>query len=738
MTLTNTSLIGDGTDTLVSIERAHLIGGSSGNTLDASAFAMGAVHLEGHDGDDVLLGGSFGDTLEPGDGVAFDTAEGNDGDDTYVFIDGTGDITINELAGTDTLDFSHLLSPLTLDLSGVVITGGFSRAISGSAAGFEIIIGTDFDDTLTGNAATDNTFYPGLGGDTLDGQGGANTYIFAATSGFETEKVIGAPSPGTDLLDFSAINLNTNVDFNGGVVTHTDRRVTVSDVDYAHTGSGDDIFTNNTHANSFVSSTGDDTFIIYDHGSSVKITDDGGIETLDFRNTDGVTLDLISGAATIASLTHGQTVDGLNTDFEIIYGSPFADTIDGNDLANTIYPGDGLDTINGQGGDDIYIITSLEAVTIDDASGADTLDFSAVTGPLTFNLAGSILADNGFNSIATSATDAFESIIATAQDDHYIFADTGTHSITDSGGTDTFDFSALTSAITADLRGTSTAITLTVSIDPGTEIENLIGSDHADSLTGNDLANHLQGGLGDDSLFGLKGADTLLAESDAATNTLDGGSGDDLYPFESGTIITTTTTILIEDSGRVAGGLAAGGGTDTLDLSALGSVSIDLSSILLQSITHHHDINLQDSAGVSSDYFENLIGSVSAPNAITGNAADNHFTGGDADDTYIILPGFGADTISESIISAFDSIDMSAMSAIGDPIDLLIGSGNLLFTVGTDTLSAPDRIENILLGAGDDYFHFTALGSTSAAIDGNGGVNTYDGDPADTGGVTNF
>src|SRR5262245_20222024 len=55
--LTNSTLTGVGTDSLVSIESAILTGGSNDNTLDCSAFS-GSATLNGAGGADVLIGGS--------------------------------------------------------------------------------------------------------------------------------------------------------------------------------------------------------------------------------------------------------------------------------------------------------------------------------------------------------------------------------------------------------------------------------------------------------------------------------------------------------------------------------------------------------------------------------------------------------------------------------------------------------------------------------------------------------
>jgi Ca2+-binding RTX toxin-like protein len=62
LTLSNSKLLGLGTDLLSSIERATLIGGKSNNTFDASAFS-GIVVLKGAGGNDTLRGGKAADQL---------------------------------------------------------------------------------------------------------------------------------------------------------------------------------------------------------------------------------------------------------------------------------------------------------------------------------------------------------------------------------------------------------------------------------------------------------------------------------------------------------------------------------------------------------------------------------------------------------------------------------------------------------------------------------------------------
>ncbi|MBK8816569.1 MAG: VCBS repeat-containing protein [Methylococcaceae bacterium] len=104
-TLTDTQLIGMGTDTFVDIDQAVLVGDGDNNTLDASAFTLGSVTLWGESGNDILKGGKGNDLLIGGDGE--DILIGGDGNDR-VFARGDTDLTLTAAQliglGTDTLE----------------------------------------------------------------------------------------------------------------------------------------------------------------------------------------------------------------------------------------------------------------------------------------------------------------------------------------------------------------------------------------------------------------------------------------------------------------------------------------------------------------------------------------------------------------------------------------------------------------------------------------------------------
>jgi len=174
--LTDTSLTGNGTDTLASIERATLTGGMGADVIDASAFS-GAASLIGFGGADTLIGG-------PGD----DSFRGHLDDDT---IDGgPGTDTINDAfwqdvvltdesmtgIGTDSLrsiETAYIFGSAqdqTFDASGFsgptrLVSGGGADKLIGGPAG-DRLEGGEGPDELTGGGGTD-AFFGGAGDDEL-------------------------------------------------------------------------------------------------------------------------------------------------------------------------------------------------------------------------------------------------------------------------------------------------------------------------------------------------------------------------------------------------------------------------------------------------------------------------------------------------------------------------------------------------------------------------------------------
>lgn len=107
-------------------------------------------------------------------------------------------------------------------------------------------------------------------------------------------------------------------------------------------------------------------------------------------------------------------------------------------------------------------------------------------------------------------------------DDTYVLRFGDAYTIWDSGGTDTFDASAQSSAVTINLNaGTFSSVgqTENIAIAYGVTIENATGGSGNDTIYGNEADNVILGGSGNDAFHGSLGNDTLNGESGTDTVT---------------------------------------------------------------------------------------------------------------------------------------------------------------------------------------------------------------------------
>ncbi|MBC6438307.1 MAG: hypothetical protein GDA52_09285 [Rhodobacteraceae bacterium] len=171
-----------------------------------------------------------------------------------------------------------------------------------------------------------------------------------------------------------------------------------------------------------------------------------------------------------------NTVTGTDGD-DTLTGTAEAQTIDGGAGNDALHGGAGNDSLSGNTGND----------TLDGGAGNDTLDGGA--GDDTLN--------GGAGADALDGGDGADDTASYAGSDAGV--DVTVNGMSNTGG---------------DAAG-----------DTLTNIENLIGSDHNDTLTGDAGANRLDGGDGDDVLNGGLEADTL--HGDAGNDSLRGDGGDD-------------------------------------------------------------------------------------------------------------------------------------------------------------------------------------------------------------------
>ena len=143
-------------DVYVSIE--YVRGSQFGDSLGGNSSDN---RIDGNSGHDQLYGFAGNDTLFGGDGN--DTLYGGIGDDN--FNGGTGNDVIYADIGNDTLSYSGSAAAVSVNLTSGGATGG--DATGDIFQGIESVVGSDFDDKLTGDANT-NYLYGQAGADTIN------------------------------------------------------------------------------------------------------------------------------------------------------------------------------------------------------------------------------------------------------------------------------------------------------------------------------------------------------------------------------------------------------------------------------------------------------------------------------------------------------------------------------------------------------------------------------------------
>jgi Ca2+-binding RTX toxin-like protein len=532
---------GDGTDTVYAGNGDDELADEDGNDTFYGEDGNDVLNAFGSDsgGNDTFYGGSGNDTLYGEQGS--DTLDGGSGDDSYVFhtwaqsriqtiVEGSG-------SGTDTLDFSNFTTGLNMALGiglSQPIDSYLGVTLSGSANNLENLYGGSGNDSLYGNTLNNvikgnggndtlggETYsFLGSGSDTLEGGNGDDTYVFAESTSTHSATIVEGSSAGTDTLDFSSFSADVNVALGiaFGQPVGSYFSVTLSgsayNIENLNGGSGNDSLYGNTLNNvikgnggndtlggetyAFLGSGsdtlegggGDDTYFFAEststHSATIVEGSSAGTDTLDFSNfTADVNVALGIAFGQPVGSYFSVTLSGSAYNIENLYGGSGDDSLYGNTLNNVIKGNDGNDTLGGE----TYAFLGSGSDTLEGGNGDDTYSFAASTS-------------------TRSAT-----IVEGA-----------------SAGTDTVDFSAFSTAVTASLNttsGQSVDAYLTLTLSSTSTFENLFGGSGNDTLTGNALDNHLKGNDGDDTIYGLDGDDIL--DGGPGTDTLDGGSGSNTY-----------------------------------------------------------------------------------------------------------------------------------------------------------------------------------------------------------------
>ena len=609
-------------DTLTGDNNANTLTGGAGNDelhgddgADMLFGGAGIDRLYGDDENDTLTGGAGADRLDGGDngtdgdtasyagapaGVTLDLAAGrgregdangdtffdienftgSDHDDTFIASDDPDNIDGGGHAGDDmgdadgvdgdTVSYEKSTAAVTVTLGGA-IEGGYAE--DDTLAGIENVTGSAHRDTLVGDNSA-NVLNGGGDNDTLTGNGGADIFRFAGRHGNDD---ITDFSQGEDKIDLSAFrNIASIEDLEDLIEPGTDTHIDLSghgggDIELDDfSGTGNETLTN-------------DDFIFYSRPIGVKLTGGPKADTLRGSNGD-------------------NRLNGKEGN-DVLYGG------DGND---ELTGGDGADTLHGGKGSDTFFITYEE----------DTNNI--------------VIKDTVFGEGNDLNEDGTTSTVIPAPDDQ----DTISYVDWDNDADD--------------------GVTLNLVSNPGNDstevddIENIIGSEHEDDLTGDGGDNVIEGGDEDDMLDGGNegaGGDTVSYRSsdDGVTVslvsgfTLEGGhaAGDEISNFENIIGSGHADTLTGDTGANVIEGLAGsdtldgGAGTDTLSYqSSPGGVQVDLNQGDLDDGTRL----IERSAGghaagdkVTFATFENIIGSRYG-DTLTGDNNANTLTGGAGND----------------------------------------------------------------------------------------------------------
>ncbi|MDD3312201.1 calcium-binding protein, partial [Pseudodesulfovibrio sp.] len=695
--------------------------------------------------------------VEGGDAMWSDTLtnveelEGTAGDDTFTGGGGNdyfggwdGANTFDGGAGVDTVTYEEDPDAIQVWLGDGYVVNGWGE--TDSVNNVEVIVGSDYGDTLHGNY-DNNTFYGGDGGDsfgnivgadslygedgddtfTIGGQVGDGTVIDGG-DGSDTVEINGSDT--LDLTNLATLDNIENLSISGGTVAQLSGNL-LDGRDWKLKGLSD--------SGSIATLS-----VILAAGDVVDLTH---LDLTDWNYFDALSVLGSSGDESVTGTGHGETMAG-DEGNDTLFGNGGRDTLIGGLGNDSLSGGDGDDLLMAYGGQDTS--TGVHSSdTIDGGAGNDTLtdtasvDFSNMTlsnievieipDYQAFTFGASQVCGSGYE--FDGSADATLLIQGTAGNDVLYL--------------DSMDFSNMLGEWTVHMGDGNDAV---------------YGSSEDDFIYGDAGNDTLQGLAGDDWLDGGDGADRFVYQY--AANVIQSTNGDTIENFEGGTDMILLTGDMADtplrwyvDDSIPYDGVIDGESTDQpyLHFATDGNVLT-------------YDEHPTDADGAYQGVVANIFGDSFSFNdvfargsTITNPGGDINWAGDTTDDTYegttanerlfgddgndtlhgndgndaliggkgadVLDGGVGEDTICHSYdpqgvtvnlstgqatdgwgyTDTFSNIEHAVGSAYND---VLIGnsSGNTLFGAGgDDLLSGGDSADNLSGGLGSDTFSIQTI-----------------------------
>jgi Ca2+-binding RTX toxin-like protein len=533
---------------------------------------------------------------------------GNAGNNILVGLSGAD--SLDGAGGRDTASYAASDAGVTVSLSGGLGSGGHAQ---GDTLFFiENVIGSDFDDTIEGNAENNV-----LNGGKHGADGDSVTYsnaLAGVTVSLAITKAQNTYAAGKDtLIGFENL---TGSAFADKLTGNAAKNVLTG-------GDSNDVINGGAGADTLIGGSGNDVYIVDNVGDVVDELSGEGIDTVQ---------SFVSFGLSEASRTRGELENLTLLGSSKINGSgtPLNNVLIGNSGANILTGWDGDDFLNGAAGadrmiggagSDTYVVDNTgDIVDEADGAGGDAGGNDVVRSSITFSLANTtrVFGDVealeliGSNHI-TGTGNAGNNLITGNAGNNILVGLGGADTLDGAGGRDTASYAASDAGVTVSLTGgvgsgghaqgdtlffienvigsnfddtiegnaennvlngrahgadgdtvsySNALAGVTVSLastkaqntyGAGTDtligFENLTGSAFADKLTGNAAKNILTGGDGNDVIDGGAGADTLI-----------GGSGSDVFVFKTLSASTPAGYDVIIDFES---------GLDTIDISAI-------------------------------------------------------------------------------------------------------------------------------------------------------------------------
>ena len=732
------------------------------------------------------------------------------GSNNFVFSGGatlSGNLTGS---GSDTIDLSAYTTVVSANFGASTITGvggtfsGVSNVIgSGSAGGTLTGPMAASEYNVTGSNAgyfrpkgtTSMTYFSNFG----DIFGGANLDFFTFTDGVSISGSL--TGYGQSTLDLSHYQTTVAINLSAGTVTGVGGTFSGMTLVIGSSTAGGSVIgpsTGSTYSitgpteghvggvefvdiNNITGGAGDDKFVLGNGVTFPGLLDGGGgSNTLDVTPmTTKVTLNLA--ASTVTGLSNPfvniQSFIAGSLPANALYGPTVDSTfnITGTNAGNVGgISFSGFGNLFGGAGNDVFVFGNGAKLTggLNGGAGVNTIDLSAYTTPTSINLpvsrvtgagnfssiqsfiGGSNVSNkvqgpntaNVFNVTATNAGSVagisftgFGNLVGGTADDSFIFSAGAnlTGGVDGGTGTNSLDLSAYTTQVSVNLP-----VSRATGAGNFTSIQSFLGgSYYANKVAAPNTS----------SSFSVAGANvgTVNGLSFSGFGSLVGGTGDDTFVFSAGATLT--------------GGIDGGSGNNTLDLSAYTTAtSINMPASRVTGAGNFASI--QSFIGGS-----NFANKVTGPNMssvfnITGGNAGNvagvnfsgfgNLVGGAGDDTFLFSAGAtlaggidgggGGNTLDLSAYTTATSINMPASRVTGAgnfaSIQSFIGGTNIankvtgvdagdVFNITGANTGNVDGLDfsgfgNLVGGAGDDSFVFSAGATLTGGLIGGGGGNT--------------